>query len=666
MPKLPRLKMAVLALSSLGLHGAAQAWVYPEHRDIGLLALHKLDPERKSQFESLWLEARVGHEARLCMQPADTSQGLAPACLDWAALPAIAGDHSCSSKDMLANALKTDWILQVADVAAQLKVDLGRVAVQARPEQGLHAKNLVGDIKRQVEHEALRAERINALRTSDTRLQRADVEYATRAGSNNAHFLLPRPQTDMGPKEYGELALKPGAQSNALGVYLWFHMSALQKATRLAQEKLLPAQREELAIAILADEAFAVHFLQDAFAAGHIAGAWGDVSQRKGTHDYYNETGLEVFTWQGGSESMVLMGDAHMRPADAERAAKAVRISLEQVIDQASRGKANANFVPLPHIALAKAEADDFDVCKSDVFVQRAQGLRAPPEALAMFADVFGPTPIPGLGEGLGAMPRFRAEVGPFFGFVGATDLRRVEGGHDPSVTSNGFIGGADLSLRAGFGLDGVVGESGDGLVFGSIGLHGDSRSTHTRQALSAALDAVGGAAAIGSRFAVSTRFRMPFYLVPGDLLLMAPLYLLAPTSYTNMAVTAGNGGLIPWQSAWSTAIGRFQLVLGRELGATFYGYGFQNSTIVPSAGRGLEPRVVNFKSINFELPILEYRPYRAFDTRQSSAMLVQFYAGAEVPQRTTVSWPLGAPGVKLETIYSLGVRLIFDWRRYF
>ena len=36
---------------------------------------------------------------------------------------------------------------------------------------------------------------------------------------------------------------------------------------------------------------------RDTFAAGHVAGTWGDVSQRKGTHDYYNEAGIEVFTW---------------------------------------------------------------------------------------------------------------------------------------------------------------------------------------------------------------------------------------------------------------------------------------------------------------------------------------------------------------------------------
>jgi len=46
--------------------------------------------------------------------------GLTPACIDWAALTAIAGDHSRSSQQMLDTVSQQDWILVVADVAAQL------------------------------------------------------------------------------------------------------------------------------------------------------------------------------------------------------------------------------------------------------------------------------------------------------------------------------------------------------------------------------------------------------------------------------------------------------------------------------------------------------------------------------------------------------------------
>src|SRR4029077_13432937 len=177
---------------------------------------------------------------------------------------------------------------------------------------------------------------VNALRTADNRLQRADPQYATRAGSNNAHFLLPRPQTGMPSREYADLTMRAGSEISAIGVYTWYHLSAMQKATRLANEQLAPDQREALTRAMLFDEAFALHFLEDVFAAGHVAGTWGDTAQRKGTHDFYNEAGLEVFPWKGSSESMVLMGDAHMRPEDKERAAAAVRTSIEQLLDAAA------------------------------------------------------------------------------------------------------------------------------------------------------------------------------------------------------------------------------------------------------------------------------------------------------------------------------------------
>ena len=78
--------------------------------------------------------------------------------------------------------------------------------------------------------------------------------------------------------------------------------------------------------------------------------------------------------------------------------------------------------------------------------------------------------------------------------------------------------------------------------------------------------------AAVPSHTGISTRVRMPFFLIPGDLFLLSPLYFIAPDRYMQMAVTASNGGLIPWQSGWATPIGRFQFVLGRELGVTFFG----------------------------------------------------------------------------------------------
>ncbi len=644
----------------------AFAWVYPEHRDIAILAVENLDSERRVVFDALWRDARITNEDRLCEHAADSAQGLEPSCIDWAALSAIAGDHSCSSQDLTTTVLESDWILAVANVAAQLKIDLSQIDVLPLIEQVPGSKNPIVDFKRRLQTESARAARINALRTSDNRLQRADSQLATRAGSNNAHFLLPRPHTGTSSQEYATLTLRPGSEISAIGVYAWYHLSALQKATRLSNEEFAPEARETLSRAMLFDEAFALHFLEDAFAAGHVAGAWGDVSQRKGTHDFYNEGGLEVFSWSGSSESMVLMGDAHMRPEDAERASASVRASIEQLLDTAAGRSRAANLL---HTPAAPVRPDAFDVCRNNSLVQRPESLPATREVyMAAYAvdlsEVLRPTPVPGLGPGLGAMPRFRSEVGPFVGLSAVIDGRSVDGGFTPTEGS-GVIGGVEMSGRVGLGLEGVMGDSGDGLVFLSLGLRGDSASSNSVSDAPVAQQAGNLTAAIPARTGLSTRVRMPFYLIPGDLVLLAPLFFIAPERYVGMAVVAGNGGLIPWQSGWATKVGRFQFVLGRELGLTFYGRSGDDRVLAPGAAPGDPVRVVDYQSILFDLPILEYRPYRSFAATQSTALLFQLFAAADVPHSANVVLPAGAPEPELRTIWSVGLRFVFDWRYY-
>ena len=640
----------------------AFAWVYPEHRDIAVLGIESLDVQRQAVFDQLWAEARGGYEKRLCTQGADTAQGLMPDCIDWAAMSAIAGDHSCSSAQLLDTVSTSEWILAVAEVAAQLKVDLTRISKTspaASQEEGL-----IGDLRRQMESEAIRADRINVLRIADIRLQRADPEYATRAGSNNAHFLLARPRVDFTAPEYVATTLTVGSEINAVGVWGRFHLSALQKATRLARESLSPEERAALARAVLADEAFALHFMEDVFAAGHVAGTWGDVSQRKGTHDYYNESGLEVRTWQAGANTAVLMGDAHMRSEDAQRAAEAVRLSVEQVLDTAA-GRPRATNIP--YTPTAPGEPEAFDVCSSDTLGPWSQGREPTLEAVELGVEVLLLTPVPSLGEGLGAMPRFRSELGPFIGVAGSLDVRSVDGGFTGLEDGSGFVGGADLSLRLGYGLDGVIDEGGDGLVYFSVGYRGDTPSTNKYTEAAPAQQGGSLTAAIPARTGLTARIRMPFYLIPGDLLLLSPLYLASPKTYQGMAVTAVNGGLIPWQLGWATRFGRFQFVLGREIGVTFHGLGSEEETLLaPGIPPGSGPRVVEFESTYLEFPILEYRPYRSFDTTQSSELILQLFGGVDIPNGGSVVYPPGAPHADLDRVYSIGIRLTFDWRRYF
>lgn len=656
---------ALLVLAAFSVASPAFGWIYPEHRDIAVLAVLGLDPERRAQFDRLWEDARIGAEARLCARGADNQQGTSPSCIDWAALPGIAGDHSCSSREMLDTVRSADWILRVAGVAAQLKVDLAGIPVTAPPDMTQDDATLLAEARRRLTSETNRAERLNALRTADNQMQRADPQYATRADANLAHFLLARPTTSLDPNEYALLALSPGSPLNAIGVYSWYHVSALRKAGRLAHETMGDEQRRTLTRSMLFDEAFALHFLEDSFASGHVAGSWGTISQRKGTHDFYNQNGLEVFTWRGRDRTIVLMGDAHMRPEDAALAASAVRTSLEQVLDTASgRSRGYA----LPHAPRARIEPDDFDICASKTFPDRGLGKPGdrPGPYAAPLEEALLVTPVPGLGAGLGARPRSRSEVGSFTGIAGAIDVRHVGGGFAPGQDDSGWIGGLDLGLRAGLGLEGALGDAGDGLVFAQVGFRADSPSSN--KATGTALGSLTGSlsAAIPARSAVSARFRLPFYLVPGDLLLLSPMYFFAQETYTGMAVTAANGGLIPWQQGWRTPIGRFQFVLGREIGVTWYGQGGATQLAAPPATPGGTTRVVNYKSVNFDFPILEYRPFRSFATNQSSTLLFQLFAGADSPYGESVEAPPGAPPVELQTVYSVGLRMVFDWRYYY
>src|SRR5258708_6916286 len=365
----------ILFLASLQVFPAF-AWVFPEHRDITVLAVQRMDSDRQSHLQALWSEARRGHEARLCAQIADPAQSPNPACIDFAAMAAISGDHSCSAREMLDTSLNAPWVLGVARVAGRLKAQL---AVASRPSQ-----------------------RSNAVRNSDLTLERTDPNYVTRASSNNAHFLLARSDVDMSTEAYGLLALSPKAEVNALGTYVWYHRRALDRARRIARGEVPVEARADAVRAALADEAFALHFIEDSFSAGHVAGNWGGPATRKGTHGFYSARGLALSTWHG--DHFAGQCDSYMKPADAGRAANAVRDSLAQLIDSFA-GK-----VELIVADPKNFEADSFNVCKEAQFPP-ATGTRKDVEILI---PVLKETPVPGLASGPGELPRFRTEMGAF------------------------------------------------------------------------------------------------------------------------------------------------------------------------------------------------------------------------------------------------------------
>ncbi|WP_224484719.1 hypothetical protein [Robertkochia aurantiaca] len=602
-------------------------WVYPEHREITAMAIQQLSPEYKSILENMWTQARKGYESRLSAFMVDPEYGSDAGTLDLASWPAIAGDHSCSPQQMMEIILSSDWILKVDQVAERLRNDL---AEAERPDQI-----------------------INAIRNSDIRLQRADLEYATRAGANNVHFLLARNSVDETAEAYFMRCLREGAPLNALGAYSFFHTQALEMVVQSKKPDLREEQRSSILRAALANETFALHFIEDVYAAGHVAGTWGSAAQRKGTHDHYNEAGLEIETWD--DQSAVLTGDAYMRVEDADLAARAVQTSLEQfcsVMLQEMNSKVNS-------ATDKEISPSTFDVCSNTDM----------PEAefdLNLLHEVLKGTPKPGLKEGLGELERFRAELGPFIGVSSSLEGGSLNGGFGPDQNQTTFIGSIEANLIIGLGLDGVMNKAGDGLTFVQLGWRQDSPTTS--QFTDPELNYQGSSvtSTIPGRSAFNFRMRMPFWLIPGDLILVAPILAWAsPQTYQRMAVTAGNGGLIPWQSGISTPIGRFQFVLGREVGVSLYGRGRVRESLIVPVTSFTDPYLLAYRSTKWDFPFLEYQPTRIFSNTQSATLKFQFSFGVDVPSKVEVLSPEIAEEVVLENVWYMGLRMVFNWRRY-
>src|SRR5262245_33891855 len=118
-------KVALLLFTSLAAGASpARAWLYPEHRAITTRGFEGLAPRDHAELDRLWREVRRGNESRLCEQASVGDQGLKPPCIDYAAWPAIAGDHSCSPVSLIEAVLQSDWILKVAAISARMAAKL--------------------------------------------------------------------------------------------------------------------------------------------------------------------------------------------------------------------------------------------------------------------------------------------------------------------------------------------------------------------------------------------------------------------------------------------------------------------------------------------------------------------------------------------------------------
>jgi hypothetical protein len=629
-----RRRVALLLFQTALLHAsAARGWIYSEHRAITARGLDMLDAAQRRSLDALWDLAREGHATRLCgAADADERHGR-PDCVDLAAWPSIAADHACSPEEMLAVVLESGWILNVADIAGAT----GEGVARARNE----------------------SDRRNAQMNGDLRLERVDPDYSARARANSAHHMLPRSAND--PAQYLAETLRAGAMPNVVGLYALFHAAALERAARFPAAGATESERAADARLILALESFALHFLEDAFAAGHIAGLGGPTAVLKGTHDYYNEHGIDTDTWD--HEPLTLYGDGHMRPPDLEQAGEAVRRSLGQVLEALVPDSpvrcATAQVLLLPGLS-----DGTFSVCR----LSTMPGWTPPPEVAADLLLVVRSTPIPFRGPGYPSLPRFRAEIGPFVGIVSGVQGEGADGGFAAN-REGGLVGSMDVGLRLGVGLDALLGDSGDGLVFLQGGIVLQSRSSGGCGTLCPSDPLLSRfVPGLPARSALNFRLRTPFWLIPGDLLLAAPVLALTnPTLLEKMAIVAADGGLVPWQTKLSTPIGSLQFVAGREVGVDLFGYLGGKDAFLAATGSAGQPMFepVAFRSIEWDFPILELRPLREYGSRYSFATYLQIGAGFDTPFDAQSLVP-GQPVPPLKTRYFGFLRIFFDGRRYF
>jgi len=281
--------------------------------------------------------------------------------------------------------------------------------------------------------------------------------------------------------------------------------------------------------------------------------------------------------------------------------------------------------------------------------------------------------PVPGRGAGEVHPPRFRDELGPFSGVFASVTGGPVWGGVSSSTRPLAAIA---AGMRFGFGVEGVTGSVGTGLTFVEVGLEMSASQVDNCDQASSCSGL--GASALFPRVPARTglRFglRLPFWLVPGDMILLAPVLALAsPRTLSNVGVAAASGGFIPYEQSVRTGAGIFQIVLGREVQGTLYGYLLGDRTVpllivpIDNPNPGGSPYgVLALKSLSLGFPVVEWTPFRTFATQVAFGLQLQLGFGVEVPLSRQLVFPTGVPAPNVSTSWSVFLRVQADGRYFF
>jgi len=196
----------------------------------------------------------------------------------------------------------------------------------------------------------------------DGELVKADFSYALQAAVNLSHFYAYGKSFQAQLKGFDLNQVKTVSEKNALSafvkslghtnaihIYVSLHLLAMDMAEKAGESARSndPAVGSRLQRALFLN-AFADHFLEDAFSAGHLVvnrSVLASLTNNKALHDFYCEHGTLIVNRKG--EIWLAYGDGYLDAENAtgERIIRAVQLSVEEIFVAFNGSYQNPNYL---------------------------------------------------------------------------------------------------------------------------------------------------------------------------------------------------------------------------------------------------------------------------------------------------------------------------------
>lgn len=505
-------KVTVAVVFSIaGLCGPRDAWAWVEHEHsvISNKAIHRaLAGPGGVELERAWAALRREHpEARLCERIEAPAFSVIEDCVSFAHLPMLAGDHSCSPEELLGALIHPDgWVRRVIAVAGETHREMAEIVLEGGT----------------IEEQSIARE--NARKAMNLKLLGADDEYVSRAAANTAHFVARLDGADEDLDSYLARVLSPGQPASAVSSWLAYHSYALGL--------MRTPGFEHWAIIY---EAYALHFLEDAFAAGHLIGVAESDGGQMGAHDHYGGEGLAVEPWKrdpAKRTGYTAYGDGFLQREDLDRASAAIGASLSQLAESRA-----AKYDTIASLDRTLLFGNAPDTCGEYLGPDLRRFARTPAR------DVLELTPRP-----LAVRPPYE-QLRPNYGFlIPVFATAGLSGRYAPTQGSSVFARAIVAGIGVGVAAEDILESRSDATFSLSIAAVLQSTSIDVETSADEASATQGGLFGVASTGGLGLFWRMPYRWLPGDALVWGIPAAAGSEWGLRMAHQSflGGGGIIP------------------------------------------------------------------------------------------------------------------------